>query len=422
MFIEQEYIVWSMAYDLAVNHDFEIVYLNETNNEIWLATMQQRKQHILRFQLKQVDWKNQLQQDLGKTVQQVKQNRHFFNGRNIMIHSVYVAEHPPVGEWEHLLQPQHVKGNKNMQIQGYYLSDDQKMTGRKAIYEQFGLSTVPIALPENMIELEDKVRALKQGLSSFQQQKRKEKERVFNQGNVALTYILLAINVAIYLMVEANGGSLSVSNLIEFGAKYNPAIIDGEWWRIVSSMFLHIGMLHLFMNMLALFYLGSAVERIFGTWRFGLIYFLAGIFGGMASFMLNPAVSAGASGAIFGLFGALLFFGLQYKRIFFQTMGKNLIFIIALNIVFGLAVPQIDNGAHIGGMVGGFIASFIVYLPTKRHVMWQSLAVIIYIGATLGMGIYGYHHSGQEEQTTAEVRMTHIQHCDNEKNTIRLIR
>src|SRR5690625_7775775 len=97
------------------------------------------------------------------------------------------------------------------------------------------------------------------------------------------------------------------------------------------------------MNMLALYYLGTAVERIYGPRKFLFIYTLGGVVGGLASFAFTVNVSAGASGAIFGLFGALLFFGLTYKKIFFQTMGKGLLILIGINVVFGFVVPQIDK-------------------------------------------------------------------------------
>src|SRR5690625_6084003 len=140
-----------------------------------------------------------------------------------------------------------------------------------------------------------------------------------------------------FFILEINGGSTDVETLIQFGAKYNPAMIDGEWWRLISSMFLHIGFFHLAMNMLALYYLGVAVERIYGSRRFLMIYFLAGIAGSLTSFAFSINVSAGASGAIFGLFGAMLFFGIIHKKVFFQTMGRNIITIVAINIKIGRA-------------------------------------------------------------------------------------
>src|SRR5690625_2872345 len=143
---------------------------------------------------------------------------------------------------------------------------------------------------------------------------------------------------------------MDVSNLINMGAKYNPAMIEGEWWRAFTSMFLHIGFLHLFMNMLALYFLGVLLERIYGTKRIIVIYILSGIGGSLTSFALSISISAGASGALFGLFGALLFFGVDYINLFFQTMGKNVIFILIFNLVIGIVIPNIDMGAHLGGV------------------------------------------------------------------------
>src|SRR5690625_7647167 len=91
------------------------------------------------------------------------------------------------------------------------------------------------------------------------------------------------------------------------------------------------------------------------------------------------SISAGASGAIFVLFGALLYFGVNYKQIFLQTMGKGVLLVIGINVVFGFIVPQIDNAAHLGGLVAGFIASAIIHLPKKRDFRRQSLAFLVYI-------------------------------------------
>ncbi|QGS68867.1 rhomboid family intramembrane serine protease [Oceanobacillus sp. 143] len=195
-----------------------------------------------------------------------------------------------------------------------------------------------------------------------------------------------------------NGGSTATATLIEFGAKYNPAILENnEWWRIISATFLHIGFLHLIMNMLAVYYLGTVVERIYGRFRFLFIYFLAGIGGGLASLSFTVNISAGASGAIFGLFGALLFFGLIYKQIFLQTMGYNILFILGINLIFGLFIQQIDMAAHLGGLATGFIASAIVYLPRKRNLIKQSLAVGIYLIVFVGLVILGYENNEKNQ-------------------------
>lgn len=219
--------------------------------------------------------------------------------------------------------------------------------------------------------------------------KNKAIKDLFSFGRPVFTYILIVINVIMFILLEMNGGSTTVDTLIKFGAKYNPHMINGEWWRLISSMFLHIGFLHLAMNMLALYYLGVAVERIYGTGRFLVIYFLAGIAGSLTSFSFSMNVSAGASGAIFGLFGALLFFGLIHKKVFLQTIGRNIITIVVLNIIIGFVVPQIDIGAHLGGLIAGFIASAIVYLPRNRKVSIQFLSFIVYVLLFIGLFLFG---------------------------------
>src|SRR5690625_7897395 len=120
-------------------------------------------------------------------------------------------------------------------------------------------------------------------------------------------------------------------------------------------MFLHIGFLHLFMNMLALYFLGVLLERIYGTKRFIVIYILSGMGGSLTSFALSTSISAGASGAFFGLFGALLFFGVNYKNLFFQTRGKNGIFIFILYLFLGVVILTINMDSDIGGLITVFL-------------------------------------------------------------------
>src|SRR5699024_1131171 len=104
-------------------------------------------------------------------------------------------------------------------------------------------------------------------------------------------YLFMLISICMFIWLESTGGSTNIQNLIQKGALYYPAILEGQWWRLVSSMFIHIGFLHLIINMVALYYLGIIVEKIFGSKRFFIIYFLAGIGGSIASFTFNQHIS-----------------------------------------------------------------------------------------------------------------------------------
>jgi rhomboid protease GluP len=222
------------------------------------------------------------------------------------------------------------------------------------------------------------------------EQQEREKQ-LFEYGKPVFTYIFIVLQVAVFLLMEWSGGSTNPDVLIRYGAKFNPLIQEGEWWRFFTPIFLHVGFLHLLMNTLALYYLGTAVERLYGSWRFFCIYMIAGFFGTLGSFLFTSSLSAGASGAIFGLFGALLYLGTVYRRLFFQTIGMNIISLIIINLLFGILVPGIDNAGHIGGLIGGYLAAGIVHLP--NHVAWKrQVRSLVVTAVIVAAGLFiGFH-------------------------------
>ena len=128
--------------------------------------------------------------------------------------------------------------------------------------------------------------------------------------------MLLAINVLVFLAMTALGGSENVGILILFGAKYNPAIVAGQYWRLLTACFVHIGLIHLLFNSYALYSFGREVERRYGRTRFLALYLLSGVAGSTASFVGSPRLAAGASGAIFGLLGATIAYFATYREQF----------------------------------------------------------------------------------------------------------
>jgi rhomboid protease GluP len=403
MHIEQEYFFWKLIHDLVVVQGFDVLHMNTKEQEVWLEKKHHWKTHVVRLKQKQINWRNELKRDVHITYQQLKQNRQLFRGGKVVLHNLYVSEFPPVDEWKGVTDELE---NDRFDSQLYFLDDEYKNEERRRFYQSFDIEDSILDNKISEQEMESILPYLKQQIVAKHKERKREAQNAFNFGKPFMTYVLLALNILIFSYIEWQGDSTSVLTLIEFGAKYNPGIMDGEWWRIVTSMFLHIGLLHLFMNMLALFYLGTAVERIYGTIRFTGIYFLAGIFGGIASFMLNPHVAAGASGAIFGLFGALLYFGVRNRKLFFRTMGWNLLFVIGLNIAFGVMVPQVDNGAHMGGLVGGFIASIIFSLPKKKSLKTQSFAAGVYVVILAIMVSLGLQSVFNGQQTLSQVQET----------------
>jgi rhomboid protease GluP len=221
--------------------------------------------------------------------------------------------------------------------------------------------------------------------------KSKMEREAFGNGKPLFTYIFMAIQIAVFLWLEMHGGSTNNTTLIKYGAKFNPLIYEGEWWRFITPIFLHIGFLHLAMNTLALYYLGIAVERIYGNARFVFIYLFAGAVGFIASFIFSSILSAGASGAIYGCFGALLFFSTIYPKLFFRTMGPNVIIVLAINLVFSFSATGIDNAGHLGGLAGGFLAAGIVHIPKKKKLVQQAALLLFSIALIGGALIYGFN-------------------------------
>lgn len=172
-----------------------------------------------------------------------------------------------------------------------------------------------------------------------------------------VTWILLAIIVVVFGLETLAGGSTSTEVLVQFGAKVNPLIAAGQFWRLFTAMFLHIGLMHLLLNGYALVVLGTELERILDWRRFLAIYLLSGLLGSLVSYAFNPNIAAGASGAIFGLVGALgAFFALHREQLgsWGQRRLINVIFLVVVNLILGFTQQGIDNYAHMGGLVFGF--------------------------------------------------------------------
>ncbi|API90540.1 rhomboid protease GluP [Virgibacillus pantothenticus] len=390
MYLDEQYAMYRMAYQFVSRDEYDVLYVNEQGNEIWLEKNAGKNSKVLRLINQGFDWKNHLKKDIAVVFQKVKAMKKFLRAKHIQIHNIYISEYAPVDSWEFLKQPMKLNEKQPITMKLYYLSNSHYEEEKQRLEKEIGISSLDVDFSNEETVKEERVASYKQFLRQRVLDDKKHTEGMFSFGKPRLTYIILLLCVSLFLMLETNGGSENIQTLIQFGAKFNPAIMeDGEWWRIVSSMFLHIGWLHLVMNMIAVYYLGTLVERIYGSLRFLIIYFLAGIGGGIASFAFSANIAAGASGALFGLFGALLFFGLHHRRIFFQTIGTNVIMLIGINIVFGFSIPAIDNGAHLGGLVAGFIASGIVHLPKQKEWGKQIGAVLVYLALAFGIIQYG---------------------------------
>ncbi len=235
-----------------------------------------------------------------------------------------------------------------------------------------------------------------------------------------ITYTLIGINLiaAVILFLYSIKSGVSYNQLlIDFGAKDNYHILSGEYWRFITPIFLHANILHLFINCYSLFAVGDLVEKIFGRFRFLTVYFIAGIMGNIASFVFSTNPGVGASGSIFGLLGALMFFGILKPALFKSHFGHNVILTILINLGYGFTNASIDNFAHIGGLIGGFLASGMVAKPelkrwyTNRY-LYAALTVIL---AFSGL-VYGFNNT----QNKIVLKVTELEKLDQDENWIQV--
>ena len=191
-----------------------------------------------------------------------------------------------------------------------------------------------------------------------------------------VTILLILINTLIFLAVEFTGGSQNSQHMLECGAAYAPLILDeGEWYRIFTCMFLHFGAPHLINNMLVLFVLGQRLEPVTGKLRFLLIYIAGGLGGNLISLFFDMrtgdyALSAGASGAVFAVMGGMLYVIIRHRGRVADLTMKQMLIMAAFSLYFGFASEGVDNAAHAGGLLCGFLAAVIFYHPRK---IWKTV-------------------------------------------------
>lgn len=203
--------------------------------------------------------------------------------------------------------------------------------------------------------------------------------------NKMTTYILIAINIIMFIITQiaimnltnslnSDSGQLSTqvinaiqnSVFITFGAKYNVLIGQGEVWRLLTCAFLHANFIHIACNMYSLLILGPQIDKIYGWKNYLFIYLFSCITSSTLSYVMSPSISVGASGGIFGLMGALLAFAFIERNRIDKRSVSSLMQIIIINLFIGLSIKNIDNFGHIGGLIGGFIISNIIYKKIRK--------------------------------------------------------
>jgi rhomboid protease GluP len=205
-------------------------------------------------------------------------------------------------------------------------------------------------------------------------------------GAKTVTYVIVGINLIVFLLMLINGVSIfepTVADIAKWGGNFRPYTTGGDWWRLVTAMFVHVGIIHIAFNMYALIYVGMYLEPMLGKWRYAVAYLCTGVLASISSIWWSKdIVSAGASGAIFGLYG--VFFALLTTKLIPAKMRSSLLgsigIFIGYNLLYGAGKQGIDNAAHVGGLLTGFVIGYIYLLSfrlPKFRPVWASAIVAL---------------------------------------------
>lgn len=188
-------------------------------------------------------------------------------------------------------------------------------------------------------------------------------------GETKVTTVLMIINIAVFAIMTLTGGSESIGNLVRFGAMVKPLFHQGEWWRVFTAAFIHIGFFHILFNMYFLYNIGPLFERLYGSINFLIIYILAGVMGNLFTYAFGEAntVSAGASTSLYGMFGLAIGLMINYKDDeILRGLGASFLSIIVINIVYSLLAPGIGIQGHMGGFLAGVLLAGIFPVVNRQ--------------------------------------------------------
>lgn len=379
---EMNEVVMKLLHYFITEQEYSPVILHGAQNEIWLENLNSDVK-IIRIVTNYIHNDEQLEFDLLKTHQIARKikRKTFSFSMNVM--SIFLN----LGDNVHLTEEEKI-GN----VSCIKIKDLEDLKSRNMLLEVFPDITKETNFKEQGMELFMKIT---NEIGRKNEQSAREAEDLFKPKRPVVTSVLILLNIILFAAMYIFGkGSTNIYTLVRFGAFHKELIVSGEYYRLFLSMFLHIGAFHLLCNMYSLYVIGPQLESFFGKWKFLLLYLVSGLSGNLLSMVFpgNGGISAGASGAIFGLLGALVYFGYHYRVYLGTVMKSQIIPLIILNLGIGFIVSGINNAAHIGGLIGGVLMAMAVGVPyksTKTEKVNGWILTAIFLGFMIYMGFVG---------------------------------
>lgn len=339
-------ITMRLVHYFVTKENYQPIIVNGLDNEIWLENTD-KKYEVIRINSNYIHNNEQLDFDIFKAkavVKQIKKKTFSFkcNTLSILLN---------VGDNVDLK-------SKDKHIELLTISDVDDLNKTTSITSIFP------EIKNDVINAKDEMDFfinITSDINSKTEEKNKLFEKTFKKKPILITYALIVINIIIFFLSAANILDVNAFLMNLFYVK------NGEWYRLITAAFFHADILHLFCNMYSLYIIGTQLENVLGKTKFIIVYLISAIVGSLMSGVMNGASvsSIGASGAIFGLLGAMLYFGYHYRLYLGSVMMTQIVPIIILNLIIGFSMSNVDNFAHIGGLIGGLFAGMAVGVEGK---------------------------------------------------------
>lgn len=370
---QQEVIVMNLVHYFVTERGYNPVVVHGINDEIWLENMKDDYK-IVRIVSRYIHNNEQLDFNKFRAKQIVKKLKMKTFSFKMNILSIYVNLGDNVDELE-------INDNDNKSFKINTMKDLEKNKEIKEIYPDIVEKTKH---KEKGIDLLFKIT---DDINQNNERRGKIMDKIFSSKKPIITYILIFLCIIMFFVSE--GYTENFYMLIKYGAINGQLVKSGDIYRLITYMFLHGGIIHIFLNMYSLYVVGPRVEDFFGKWKFALIYLISGIGSGLLSIGLGDYTSVGASGAIFGLFGALIYFGNNYRGYIGAMIKSQVVPIVIYNLLMGFFIPGIDMWGHVGGLITGLItANMLGTIENKKYDIKNIILFIIYIIFLIYLGIF----------------------------------
>ena len=362
---KQEELVMKLLHYFITEKDYNPVIIKGVQNEIWLENLN-NDYKIIRIVSGYIHNDEQFKFDLFKTKTLIKSIKRKTLSLKLKTISIFV----------NLGDNVNMDSFKEHNIDFANIKSTDDLSKYRFVTSSFPDITKDTNFKEDGFELFLKIT---DDINKKNEEDAKMNEDVFKMKKPYVTYVLLAINIIVFILSF-------FYNVIPLFAVNRTAIVNGEYYRLITGTFLHNSILHLAFNCYALYIIGMQLESFLGRWKYLVVYLLSGLAGSMLSIFFSNAYSIGASEAIFGMLGSLTYFGYHYRVYLDSVVKSQIIPLIVLNLLLGFAFAYVDNWAHIGGLIGGVLSTMAVGIKYKSTRFEKVNGVILYLIYTLFLG------------------------------------